>query len=413
MTTREVLAVHERSSLRLDATRWSKLSSEPAFWQLVDRGILKASQAGRGNYQLSAGSLVGRANIGDLTIEVVEKTKGALAALLSFATASAFRVETLRGPRSELGPMLSLLIREFLRGLRTYASRGREKVYVKTRARGSLVGGRIDLVRSIALRARGMQHLVAFERNVLTSNTLKNRLFLAALREIEILSPLLPLEQASLFEARALSQLFSDCLVSDVLSINRRLFVRYAEQLQGVPRHDAEEDLLSLAGIILSNESFEYARLLPGETPRSWFVSLEVLFEKAVRRLLGELAGTSLRVESGAEFHGHLFPPGRVRVFPDFVIRHQGDFVAVGDAKYKKWGRKARRGDLYQVLAHAAAFSSPRAFLVIPSDRYEVRRLGKSATGALTWLFRVDVLDLRNCLKIALGEMGLESAVVA
>jgi len=258
-----------------------------------------------------------------------------------------------------------------------------------------------------------MQHLVAFDRSVLTNNTLKNRVFLAALREIELLSPLLPMEQSDVFDARALSQLFSDCLVPDVLSINRRRFVRYAEQLQEMSRHGPGEDLLALAGIILSNESFEYARLLPGETPRSWFVSLEVLFEKAVRRLLGELAGGSGDVTSGAAFRMHLFPPGRVRVFPDFVIRRQSDFAAVGDAKYKKWGRKVRRGDLYQVLAHAAAFSSPRAFLVIPSDRYEVRRLGKSATGASTWLFRVDVLDLRNCLAMALREMRLEDAVAA
>lgn len=407
-----LVKVPERGSTGVDNATWAALESEPAFWALVARGILGVSQVGARKYRISAGPFVGRVTMNKLSLEITEKIPGALPSLLSFATAGAFRLEQVPHARTELGPLLALLIREFVTAVRLYASGGRERVYVTRPTRSSLVSGRLNLPESIALRARGMRHVVAFDRTVLTANTPKNRVLLAALREVELLARIMPIEEPVVFQARAVSGLFSDCLTAEVLAPVRNAIVAEAEGLRRDPRHRREADLLSLASVVLSNESFEYGRATIGTAPRSWFVSLETLFERAVRTVLADLGRRSLVVR-GADVPRYLFPPARVRVFPDLVITEGGACIAIGDTKYKKWKKRTRRGDLYQVLAHTAAYGAPRAFLIIPGDHYQEQFVGRAATGADTWVFRVDVLDLRRSLELALTRMGMGTSIAA
>jgi 5-methylcytosine-specific restriction endonuclease McrBC regulatory subunit McrC len=359
--------------------------------------------------RLDGTSYVGRAQCGDVAVELAEKIDGALAALLRFATYGAFRVEQLPAPVSDLGKLAVLLIREFLQSARAYASLGREFEYRREPDVGSLVGGRIDPTRTLLLRARGWRHLVAFDRNVLAYNTLLNRVVFAAVRQVEPLAKILPLTRGDVAKARGLAHFFSDCRDAEVLFGSRQSFVRYAQTLLNQPRPDRQRDLLALASVVLSHESFELDSKDSTSVPRSWFLNLETLFEAAVGRVLQMLASSS-RVYRQPTPKPPIFElvQDEHRAEPDLLVRSNAEGVmAVGDVKYKDWSGAPAAADLYQLLVHAATYDAALGFLIYPHDRYEFRHLGESSTGCDTWLFAGDVRDLRSSLKAAAAEMKL------
>jgi 5-methylcytosine-specific restriction endonuclease McrBC regulatory subunit McrC len=91
---------------------------------------------------------------------------------------------------------------------------------------------------------------------------------------------------------------------------------------------------------------------------------------------------------------------------PDLLVRSGTDTLAIGDVKYKEWEGSAGASDVYQLLVHAAAFDCAQAFIVYPADHFEMRSLGKSATGANTWFFTVSLRDLESDLRLVASELG-------
>ena len=79
--------------------------------------------------------------------------------------------------------------------------------------------------------------------------------------------------------------------------------------------------------------------------------------------------------------------------------------VGVGDAKYKAWSGDPARSDLYQLLVHAASFSSPVCFLVYAHDSFRSIFMGQSVTGASTHAFALDVTDLSGGVMQMLTEL--------
>lgn len=341
-------------------------------------------------------------------LDLREKISGALESLLGHATHDAFRVQRTPAPASELGDLVALLVEQFVSAVTAYASLGRSFRYLVKHQTGSLVGGRLDITRSVQLRARGLGHLLVFDKNTVSYNTPVNRIVLAALREVEQLSQLVQIRPEDLARARGLAMLFADCRDAEILFGPRTSFVQQAQALLDATLPPHVRDMVALAGVILAHESFEHSAEATASVPRTWFLNLETLFETAVRSVLAEALSASHRVSRGGEQGKRVFE-GVIDEFtahPDLVVNDERGVVAVGDVKYKTWDGSATAGDLYQLLVHAAAFACEHAFLVFPSDRFAVRCLGPSATGCDVRFFAVDVRDLRGDLEALGAHLG-------
>lgn len=403
------LQIQERGWVDAPPATWARFSGDPAMWSLVDDGVIQLSRPSSGRVRVHGTRFVGTATIAGGTLEIVEKVPGALAALLRFATDASFLVERQPAPGSELGPLIGLLVGQFLESVRAYAANGRDFRYVTEARAGPLVSGRIDIGRTIALRARGLQQLIAFDRQVLSHSTPKNRVVLAALRAIEQIGGIIPLPTADLASARTLSILFEDCLDSGIIYGTQEDLLAQAEQVQNSEPNVRDRDMLALATVLLAGESFEPLLRSGSLVPRTWFLNLETLFESAVRHVLRELTLPNLNVTNGAQESRPIFgsSQGEYTANPDLVLRGGGSVVAIGDVKYKQWSGAAAASDIYQLLVHAASFRSDLCFLVYPHDRHEAVWLGSSSTGCQTWLFAMDVLHLDVGLREALAAMDL------
>jgi 5-methylcytosine-specific restriction endonuclease McrBC regulatory subunit McrC len=406
---RRVVTVVARGATPLPTDIWRTLAASPELWGLVDRHILGISHTGKSEIELTAGAFVGRALVDDVVVEVIEKVEGSLVALIGFASSGSFRLEKHPAPASEVGSLTRFLVNQFLEEVRNYVSAGREFQYVSKMETGSLAGGRLLVGQTAMLWARGLQHLLAFERSLPTRKTPLNRTLLAALREIDEIANAASISSADLMAARGFAELFSDCLDAEVLYAPADRFVQLADELIDRSEDDQIRDMLSLAAVVLSHEGFEPGAYMESTVPRSWFLNLENLFQRAVRRVLDRVGRPWLRVSTAAPWLPSIFSsvPKELRAHPDLVLHHQGEFFAVGDVKYKTLTGRPDEDDLYQLVVHAAAFRTDVAFLVYPADSFSVTDLGLSATGCKTWVFEVDIRHLKEDLQRVLQVLDL------
>lgn len=414
MTAPLTVRIPERGSTEVSSTIWMELSQSPQFWKLLERGVLSVEQLRAGRVRLWGGCYVGRSKVSDgVFLELHEKVPGSLASLFRFASGADFRVEHIFGPTSELGALIALLIAHFVEMVRRYAARGREFQYEQKLAHGSLVSGRLDVTRTIRLWARGLRHLAAFEKNVVNYDLPVNRTVLTALREVERIAAIVPLPVPLIAQARAMAILFDDCRSVDVLFGTRTEAIWRADALASAASDKTTSDMLALAAILLSHESFE-PNLTPLRTsPLSWFLNLETLFERAVRDTLRDALGSNGSVLSGRVSPRPIFPPrsDKFRANPDLVVRrHVGGGPFVGDVKYRPWDGLPSASVVYQLLVHAAAFDSKDAFLVFPHDSFSAHLVGSAVTGASLRVYGLDVRQLDTHVRRLLAD--LDAALV-
>ena len=414
MTERRV-SVSERGQTDVANDTWALLYNEESFRRLLESGILSATLTPGGYTQLKGACYVGWAQCGDVAVEIQEKVPGALRALLSYATNSAFRIEHAKSPASDLGALAVLLIQQFLSAVTEYISGSREFVYERQRRIGSLAGGRIDIAKSVQLRARGLGHLLAFDKDVVNFNTPLNRVVLAALMEVERLAKVLGVSAGDVARARGLALLFADCRDVEVLFGDRSRLVRAASDLATLGRTPQQRDIAALASAVLAHESFERRTATWAEVPRAWFLNLENLFEGAVISRLREVVPPGTEVFRGSERPRPVFKRrmGAYQAYPDVVVYRAGSGVAVGDVKYKNWTGAAGAADIYQLLVHTSAFSGTASFLVYPHDKYQVISLGEAVTGTDTWLFALDVRNLGDGVARIADALGVDTSIVA
>lgn len=404
----ETIRVAERGTTELASQTWAKLAQSASFWALVERGVLSVEHARNGKAMLSGGCYVGRSVVGEnLLLEVHEKVRGSLAALLGFASGSDFRVERSQSPSTDMGGLMTLLAAHFVDATRHYAARGRQFTYVAKSMRGSLVGGRLNVPKTLQLHARGLRHLASFEKNTITHNLALNRLVLAALREVDRIRTIVDLSPEVVAGARSMAMVFDDCRGPEVLYGVKAEMAKEAERLSESASDRITADLMSLAAVILSNESFEQAASRRGIAPRAWFLNLETLFERAVRETMRrELRGfgsvSSGKAKPAAIFSGY----DGLSANPDLVIRPLEGAICIGDVKYKRWGGTPKAADMYQLLVHAAAFDAPRAFLVYPSESFAVTSFGRAATGVLTRAYMLEIAVLPDQVRKMLADLS-------
>lgn len=409
-----VIRIPERGRTEITQTAWRQLSSASSFWELVEKGVISVERPNANRVCLVGNCYVGRAFIADdIIIEVHEKILGALAILLTHATRTSFNIEKLPAPASELGLLIGLLANQFVEVLRRYISRGREFVYSHKKRIGSLVGGKIDITGTIRLRARGLRHLIQFEKNMVVNNTPFNRIALAALREVDRLSRIMQIDQVVLAHARALAILFSDCRDTSVLFGVRADLVRLAQDLKMSSKDDTRRDLLALAILLISHESFEHGAATTSISPRAWFLNLETLFESAVRNTMDISARADVRVFAGRDAPMPVFATAAIKQYranPDLVVRVGTSVKAVGDVKYKEMDKFPLASDVYQLIVHTTAFASSEAFLVYPGDTFSYFELGTSSAGPRVCIFTVDIRTLHVHMGRVLSIIGVPTA---
>ena len=121
-------------------------------------------------------------------------------------------------------------------------------------------------------------------------------------------------------------------------------------------------DVVALSRLILRHGAYESER---GEVRASGFLmDMNVVFQEFVTVALRESLGLSETAFREANI-GSLDTKGRVNLRPDLTWREGGDWVFVGDAKYKRiQHERIPNADLYQMLAYVTALDLPGGLLV-------------------------------------------------
>ena len=407
------VSVPERGYTDIDSDVWTELESSQDFHRLHEEGIVEVTYRPLGEVRLKGTCYVGHAICGNVLLKFREKVDGALGALLTHASHSAFRLARAQGATSELGDLVVLLISQFLDVVRAYASSGRGFRYVMRKSVGSLVGGKLDITRSIQLRARGLGHLLAFEKNTITFSTPVNRVISTTLAEVEHLARLVKLPERVIATSRGLSMLFADCKDHETLYRERSYFAAQASAFAETERIELVRDMMSLSSIILAHECFDTASERTTGMPRTWFLNLENLFETAVRNVLTRVCGCGITVFRGGDSPKAIFSnvSKEYRANPDIVITGAASPPHVGDVKYKPYEGSASSSDVYQLLTHAEAFGAQSAFLIFPGDTYSIRNLGVSRGGIETNFFSIRVQHLEEDLATVAAYLGYPLSV--
>lgn len=411
-----IVAVPERGIADVSPEVWAELSANASFWRLVDSNIVQTEATNAGKWRLKGTCYVGRALIGNIVLEISEKFAGAFETLVSLGPLKAPKIIQTPSPIAKSTGSTAILIALFVRAVRGYLAGYKKVAYVKVPDAGTVAGGRLDITRTLRLRAKGMAHQVAFDRSVLSANLPFNRCIYAALTEVERLSRLALVAPGDIAAARALRATLGECLPS-VLAARPYELAKVAAQLaaQRQPRPEIS-DVISLAGAVLDAAGFGGSEAWERYIERSWFVNLETFFEEAIRNVVQQLLGTNFVVGS-AQDRPPLFDQmlQRYRANPDIVVFDSARAaVAVGDAKYKDLVGWPSSSDVHELLAHAAAYHSPRAFLFFPSDgHFWHRSFGSSATGCEVWAFGITFDALVSDVEHSLEIVGLLDAMTA
>lgn len=405
------ISVPERGYADISSAMWTSLQKSDDFRRLHNEGVFDVAYLPMGRIRLKGTCYVGHAICGDVLVDFREKIDGALVALLTYASHSTFRVAKARSTSSGLGELISLLVAQFLDAVMRYVSAGRQFSYSRTQAIGSLVGGRLNITKSIQLRARGLGHMLAFEKNTVTFNIQVNKVVLAALVEIERLSRIVRLSSELISRSRSMSMLFSDCRDHELLYRERAYFSNLANTLSKDRQTDQVKDILALAGVILAHESFDSTKERVASSPRTWFLNLENLFETAIRKTLHRVSRSGVCVSRGNDTSPAIFDREKreFRANPDLVVTEDVNVLAIGDVKYKVFDGSASSSDVYQLLAHTEAFKAKKAFLIFPDEQFSFRYIGTTQNGIDTWFFSVRVKQLEEDLREVAARLEIAS----
>ena len=407
-----LISITERGRTHLTPEQWELCATEPLLWRLVDDGVLQVGfEADRRPYVAAAG-FIGRARFDQFDLEVTEKIPGSLGLLLGFAQDTAFKPEPASGISAALPNLLGKIIHNFLTLLQKYASSGLEKRYHREIHEASLLAGRLLITKTIRLHARGLRHKAVFERDVLDSNTLFNQVMVSTLREVELLNGVGLVSDADLVKGRGLNLLLQGLRSSDALFRRRIDSATLADHLADSEPDSLRKQLLQMAAVILLRQSFHGPDILGRTLHRTWFISLERLFEYALRRITAQAAPDGWRIIDGNRDPRPISSAGRaIQAHPDIVIcQRDGAVRAIWDPKFKEWQpeKLPAAADLYQLLAHANAFETKLACLLYPGDKFDTVDLGICAPGVSVSLYQIGLGtmldDVRHILSLATRE---------
>lgn len=405
-----MLSVPERGSTRITSAQWKSIADQSGFWELVGAGIIGVETDKRGGWQLNGNCYVGRAQLGNVIVEVHEKFPGSFQRLLSLGELTAPKITAAPSSTTSLDDSTPFLISLFLDAARKYLSGYKVTQYDETLERGVLASGRLKLRETIQLRARGISHQIAFSKQKLSADNPINRVIYAALRQVEQISQTVTITKKDVATARALSILLDECRPSVWRAVPGSLQQAAIRELQRKFSSEVSNEATSLAVAVLDSSGFGGTIGATRSVDRSWFVNLETQFEIAIRKGLANQLASSVYSVTRAISRPALFEPdpGRYRANPDFVVQEHDTAIAIGDAKYKHFQGWPNSADVHELIAHAAAYKASTAFFVFPTEKKLLaKNLGVSATGCDVWAFGIRFDRFDDDLKSLLRMTGI------
>jgi 5-methylcytosine-specific restriction endonuclease McrBC regulatory subunit McrC len=391
-----VIIARERRSVSIAANDYRYLESHEDFWRLVAAGVVALERTGTRNFAIRGGAFVGQALIGRRLLRIEEKVSGALAALLEAAAATDARLAEVPTVAERRARIVEHLARRYLDELGTYLRGGRLKRYVRGAFVGPLPRGKVEVAKTMRLRATGRGDLLAYEADTLSADLVENRLLGLGLGALDRTVASWTSAGELLSQVRTVAVLFEDVRWPEMATWSfEQLEAAFALTLQGAPL--ALRRLLELARMFALHFGVGFRPDV--EAPVAWFVNLETLFEDAVRQSIATAArrlDPRLKVYDGKKVERYLFvEPRRVyRAEPDVVVERAGDVLGVLDMKYKDLEGNPDGSDVYQILAHAQAWNTISATLVYPGDTYSSRVVGGAPDGTHLEATRVSLLSL-------------------
>ncbi|MGW4025453.1 5-methylcytosine restriction system specificity protein McrC [Streptomyces sp. NPDC005009] len=327
-----------------------------------------------------AGTIVVHEN---LVITIDEMVPGTVDACLALSSSGRRQAAQAAQPGSTLPP-LTAIARAFSAMVERELAAGPQKEYIATSAHSSRVRGKVHVGETVrALWSRGRHDLLAIRYRNLSEDTEINRYLLAACNRAEHL--LRHHDEARITVQRCMQMLSGAQMLPDPA------FPSLSPSISADLR-----STLRMAEVIIRGVPFNFQSA--GASPFSAWVNIDRVFEEAVRTLCRSTAPTNFTVTDGKSQKIPLFhavegegEPMRKRADPDIVIYGDGR-TGLLDAKYRKSGEKVTEDEIYQLIAHAGAFSADAAALVTPALHGPpgIRRLGRVNTGCSVDVIAVD-----------------------
>ncbi|MDQ2912655.1 MAG: McrC family protein [Chloroflexota bacterium] len=377
------ISVEERSTVNIGRAQFQGLQGSDSFLDLLEAGIFSLVRSKAHRYGLRSGPFVGESLIdGQIRLRIVEKSEGAIGALLHWALPEDVRVVSTPAAGGESGRRLELFVQHFLANVSAYVGIGRVREYVPEFATSSTPRGRLNLAATMRLRAHGVRDRLSFSHWSLSADILPNRLLALGLCAVETFERV---TTRLLERSRALSMLFEDAAALTT----RRIDTREMRQLFDALSVDAGTGSQLRAALayarILALHVGAWPHRQQEPLPESYFLNLETLFEDAVRQVWSE-ASAGYRVVSGASLRQELLVDSRegYKAEPDIVALSRGGRTLIADCKYKDVDRPGN-DDIYQLVAHAGAFLCRDPVLIYPGQAFGCRMIGRTSDGISVW----------------------------
>lgn len=408
-----VVEVTERSTTPVPASIFRTLEASDSFWELVDAGTVSLVRSRAAPYGIRSSAQVGQAILEKgIRLVLTEKIEGSLSALLRWVLPKDVREIAAPSPVAVGGPVLSAFASHFLDFLGQYLRYGRIKEYVHYFDDSPVLRGRLDLRGTAKLLACGRRGRLAYRQTHLVADIEPNRLLALGLGAVETLAVTTPGEERLRMLARTYSGLFEDI---DWFALRRATAHDKARAYSLVMEDKRVEGPL--------RKALAYARALVlhlGAWPRhepeailpcAYFLNLELIFEDAVREVLSEVV-PGIQVTMGRQHSRPIFEdlPERYVADPDIVVGDARHSVLVADCKYKEIEANPEHSDVYQLLAHCAAFGCHKGLLLYPGPCCESHRLGVTPSGIHLWSATVRPQNLPEDLKAVLDVLDISAS---
>ncbi len=362
------------------------LDASPGTRRVVERltesNLVGLTELRRG-LTIKAFSHVGRIRVGDLSITILPKIKGA--SLLSLVRYTyGFRRLNLISDSTHLVEQCGfqdLLISQLNAEVQELFSRGLLRAYVSTSERLGSPRGRIDLTR-IALDGGTVTATLPCQHHPRIEDTLLNRVLMAGLLLAGSMASVVGLRResrklASLLEEQVSPVRLDGIMLDRATRQMNRLTTAYASALSIIRL------LVEAQGVVLEGQTT--TTTLPG-----FLFDMNAFFQALMSRFLREnLSGYSMRDEHGLKgmmrYNAKFNPRHRQSPTPrpDYVVMQQGAVCSLLDAKYRDlWEKPLPREMLYQLVVYAISERQrPQSSILYPTANAQAKEA------------RIDVID--------------------
>jgi len=335
----------------------------------LEKGGLVGLKEIRHGLEISAFSHVGRVRVGDLSITILPKIKGAsLLRLLRYAYG--FRRLNLISESTHFVDQCGfedLLISQLNDEVQELISRGLCRSYISTSERLSSPRGRIDLKR-MALDGGTVTATLPCQHHPRIEDTLLNRILMAGLQLAGSMASVVGLRR----ESRRLASMMEEQV--SAIRLNGSVLEQAARQMNRLttaysPAFSIICLLVESQGIVLEGQAT--TTTLPG-----FLFNMNAFFQSLISRFLHEnLPGYSVHDEhvlKGMMRYNAIFNPLKQQSptpRPDYVVIRDGEIRSILDAKYRDlWNKPLPPYMLYQLVVYAISHSNcPRSSILYPT----------------------------------------------